>query len=132
MSGVSPLPEDEAKLRAEKYVWELLESKRDDLKVVFNSLDEALSQLDDRFEKTRKDLQEQQAADRQALSERCVGKGQHEIDRLFSEQAVVHLRQAEKIWTTHAEVYEDIIRAVEQIGRDRLGGRDHDEEGRGR
>jgi small-conductance mechanosensitive channel len=126
------LPEDEAKLRAERYVWDRLENRRDDMMAIHNRLDETLADLDARFEQQRKDLYQQQQADRQGLADRSPGKGQAEIDRLFAEQAEIHVRQTEAVWINYAGAYEDLIKSVAQIGQDRVRGHDREQEGRGR
>lgn len=128
------LPEEEARLKAEQYVRGELERDDDDLRLMIDTLDSALARIDERFKETREVLFTQQQADRNALADRCAGKGVAEIDRLFQQQAEIHYRQAAAAWAIHIKTYEAIARNAEQIERDtsRPQGHDRDEEGRGR
>lgn len=134
MSGPPLLPEDEAKLRAERYVQDELESDRDHLRITIDTLDAALARMDERFKEARQALFDQQQADRNALADRCAGKGQAEIDRLFQQQAEVHYKQASAAYHAHASAYEPVAQIAEQIERDLKKGHDQkrDEESRGR
>lgn len=128
------LPEEEARLKAEQYVREELERDDDNLRLTINTLDSALGWIDERFKETREVLFAQQQADRNALADRCAGKGVAEIDRLFQQQAEVHYRQAADAWAAHIKTYEAIARHAEQSERNtnRPQGHDRAEEGRGR
>lgn len=134
MSSVPLLPEGEAKLRAERYVQDELERERDHLRLTIDTLDAALARIDERFKEARATLFEQQQADRNALAERCAGKGQAEIDRLFQQQAEVHYQQASAAYHAQASAYEPVAQLAEQIERDLKKGQEmtRDEEGRGR
>lgn len=133
MSG-QLLPEDEAKLRAERYVREELERDDDEIRTTIDTLDSALARMDERFKEAREALFAQQQADRNALADRCAGKGVAEIDRLFQQQAEVHYQQASNASAAHIKAYEAIARQAEQIERDTRSqqGLNHDEQGRGR
>lgn len=128
------LPEDAAKLRAERYVREELERDDDEIRMTIDTLDSALARLDERFKEAREALFAQQQADRNALADRCAGKGVAEIDRLFQQQAEVHYQQASDATAAHIKAYEAIARQAEQIERDvrNQQGQNRDDEGRGR
>lgn len=128
------LPEDEAKLRGERYVREELERDDDEIRMAIDKLDSALARLDERFKEAREALFAQQQADRNALADRCAGKGVAEIDRLFQQQAEVHYQQASDASAAHIKAYEAIARQAEQIERDTRTqqGLNLAEEGRGR
>lgn len=132
--SVPLLPEDEAKLRAEQYVREELERDDDQIRMTIDTLDSALARLDERFKEAREALFAQQQADRNALADRCAGKGVAEIDRLFQQQAEVHYQQASDASAAHIKAYEAIARQAEQIERDTRSQQNHDldKEGRGR
>ena len=133
MSGTL-LPEDAAKLRAERYVREELERDDDQIRMTIDTLDSALARMDEQFREAREALFAQQQADRNALADRCAGKGVAEIDRLFQQQAEVHYQQASDASAAHIKAYEAIARQAEQIERDIRNQQDQnrDEEGRGR
>jgi hypothetical protein len=128
------LPEEEARLKAERYVRDALEADRDHLRLTIDALDAELARIGERFKEARKALFDQQQADRNALAERCVGKGVAEIDRLFQQQADVHYRQAAEAYQAQASAYEPIARIAAQIEPEvrKQPGHDRDEEGRGR
>jgi uncharacterized protein YukE len=128
------LPEDEAKLRAERYVREELERDDDEIRMTIDMLDSAVARMGERFKEARKTLFAQQQADRNALADRCAGKGVAEIDRLFQQQAEVHYQQASNASAAHIKAYEAIARQAEQIERETRSqqGLSRDEQGRGR
>lgn len=128
------LPEEEARLKAEQYVRDELERDNNDLRLTIDTLDSALARIDERFKEARESLFAQQQADRNALADRCAGKGVAEIDRLFQQQAEVHYQQASDALAAHIRTYEAIARHAEQIERDTSRPQDHnrDEEGRRR
>jgi hypothetical protein len=128
------LPEEEARLKAERYVRDALEADGDHLRLTIDALDADLARINEHFKAARDVLFERQQADRNALAERCVGKGVAEIDRLFQQQAEVHYRQAAEAYHAHASAYEPIARIAAQIEREvtKQPGHDRDEEGRGR
>lgn len=128
------LPEDAAKLRAERYVREELERDDDEIRMTIDTLDSTLARLDERFKEGREALFAQQQADRNALADRCAGKGVAEIDRLFQQQAEVHYQQASDASAAHIKAYEAIARKAEQIERDIRNRQDQhrDDECRGR
>ncbi len=134
MSNLPLLPEDEARLRAERYVRDELEQHNDCLTIQIDTFDSAIDRLNERLKEARETLFEQQQADRNALADRCAGKGLAEIDRLFRQQAEVHYKQAAALLDDHTETWATLARHADQVERDikQRQNQDRDNEGRGR